>query len=79
MQAGNKGTVSPQTYTDTVITLETADLKFVQRQKSNGYKPGIVTGLKSEQGGKVWKIAKCEIPAMRPGVETYPATGREIV
>jgi hypothetical protein len=79
MQAGNKGTVSPQTYTDTVITLETADPKFVQKQKANGYKPGIVTGLKSEQGGKVWKIAKCEIPAMRPGVETYPATGGEIV
>ena len=79
MQAGNKGTVSAQTYTDTVISLEIADPKFVQKQKANGYKPGIVNGLKSEQGGKVWKIAKCEIPAMRQGVETYPATGREIV
>jgi hypothetical protein len=79
MQAGNKGTVSAQTYTDTVITLETADPKFVQKQKANGYKPGILSGLKSEEGGKVWKIAKCQIPAMRTGVETYPATGREIV
>jgi hypothetical protein len=79
MQGGNKGTVSPQTYTDTIITLETADPKFVQKQKGNGYKAGIVNGLTSEQGGKVWKVAKCQIPAMRTGVETYPATGKEIV
>jgi hypothetical protein len=79
MQAGNKGTVSAQTYTNTIITLETADPKFMLKQKANGYKARIVNGLTSEGGGKVWKIAKCQIPAMRTGVETYPGTGREII
>jgi hypothetical protein len=75
MQAGNQGTTSAQLYTDTVITLAAPDLAFGNGKKKVN---GAVSGVTSEQGGQVWKIAKCEIPAMRSGAENHPATGAEI-
>ena len=75
MQYGNLGTTSTQLYTDTVITLNAPDLAFGKgRRKVNG----AVSGVTSEKGGQVWKIAKCEIPAMRSDVINHPATGKEI-
>lgn len=74
MQYGNKGTTSAQVYTDTVITLAQPDLGFGKgKQKVNG----AVSGITSEEGGKVWKIARCDIPAMRQG-DNHPATGKEL-
>jgi hypothetical protein len=75
MQYGNKGTTSAQLCTDTVITLASPDPGFGKgRKKVNG----AVSGVTSEEGGKVWKIAKCEIPAMRSDADNHPATGAEL-
>jgi hypothetical protein len=76
MQYGNTGTTSAQLYTDTIITLAKSEgPRFgVGKKKVNA----VVTGVTSEEEGKLWKIARCEIPAMRTGAEMHPATGKEI-
>ncbi|KAG8743141.1 hypothetical protein FRC10_000358 [Ceratobasidium sp. 414] len=51
---GCNGTISPQKYTNTVITLDTG-------VTSGGT---TISGLTSEQGGKVWKVAAINIPKM---------------
>ncbi|QDS71419.1 hypothetical protein FKW77_003339 [Venturia effusa] len=59
MQYGNPGTTSMQLYTDTVITLAKAEgMKFgVGRKKGSA----VISGVTSEQGGKVWKIASSHV------------------
>lgn len=76
MQYGNTGTTSMQLYTDTVTTLAKAKgLKFeVGRKKGTA----IVSGVSSEEEGRVWKISSCKIPATKKGMDMYPATGKEI-
>lgn len=76
MQYGNAGTTSMQLYTDTIITLAQAEgASFgVGRRKGDA----VVSGVSSEEEGKVWKIARCEIPAMWKGADMHPATGKEI-
>jgi hypothetical protein len=66
MQYGNQGTTSKQLYTDTIITLSAPDPGFGNgRKKVNA----IVSGVTSENGGQVWKIANCEIPAHEVGCD----------
>lgn len=60
--SGCNGTISPQQYTDTTITLDAADATFGSTGVASG--GTTITGLTSEQGGKVWKIATINIPAM---------------
>ncbi|KDN37352.1 hypothetical protein RSAG8_10240, partial [Rhizoctonia solani AG-8 WAC10335] len=56
------GTVSAQKYTNTVIVLDAADPDF---SKTLGCSQGATaTGITSEQGGKIWKIASIDVPAM---------------
>ncbi|KAG9096671.1 hypothetical protein FRC07_010888 [Ceratobasidium sp. 392] len=59
---GCNGTVSPQKYTNTVITLDAADANFGKTGVASG--GTTITGLTSEQSGKVWKIATINIPKM---------------
>ncbi|KEP47013.1 hypothetical protein V565_171460 [Rhizoctonia solani 123E] len=59
---GCTGTTSPQKYTNTVITLDAADPKFGSTAASA--RGATATGLTSEQGGKVWKIATINVPKM---------------
>src|ERR1700761_8447036 len=66
MQFGNKGTVSTQLYTETVITLTAPDPTLGSRARKKGN--AVISGLTSDQGGQVWKIARCEIPPMREAV-----------
>ncbi|KDN45518.1 hypothetical protein RSAG8_04842, partial [Rhizoctonia solani AG-8 WAC10335] len=60
---GCTGTISPQKYTNTVITLDAADPSFGSTASSA--QGATATGLTSEQGGKVWKIATINVPKMR--------------
>lgn len=76
MKYGNAGTTSMQLYTDTVITLARPEgAKFGVGRKEGG---AVVSGVTSEEEGRVWKIARCEIPAMKKGTNMHPATGKEI-
>ncbi|KAJ1303974.1 hypothetical protein OPQ81_008384 [Rhizoctonia solani] len=59
---GCTGTISAQKYTNTVITLDAADPTFGSTASSAA--GATATGLTSEQGGKVWKIATINIPKM---------------
>ena len=59
---GCTGTVSAQTYSNTVITLENADTTFGKTIASSG--GATYTGLSSSEGGKVWKITSINVPAM---------------
>ncbi|CCO28774.1 hypothetical protein RSOLAG1IB_08394 [Rhizoctonia solani AG-1 IB] len=59
---GCTGTISAQKYTNTVITLDAADPNFGKTASSAG--GATATGLTSEQGGKVWKIATINVPRM---------------
>lgn len=76
MQYGNIGTTSMQLYTDTVITLAKAEgARFgVTRMKG----ATVVSGVSIEEEGRMWKIARYEIPAMRKGADMHRATGKEI-
>lgn len=57
-----KGSTSAQTYTNTVITLKSADPNF---RKTIGTSHGAMyTRLTSSEGGKVWTTASNQIPAM---------------
>ncbi|KAF8752853.1 hypothetical protein RHS01_07232 [Rhizoctonia solani] len=49
-------------YTNTVITLDAADPNFGKTAASAG--GATATGLTSEQGGKIWKIATINVPKM---------------
>ncbi|KAL0937044.1 uncharacterized protein CTRU02_209260 [Colletotrichum truncatum] len=56
-------TVSEHTYVDWEIRLDKADPNFAD---TFGVSQGATyTGMTSEQGGKIWKIAKIVIPKMR--------------
>ncbi|EUC55909.1 hypothetical protein RSOL_143700 [Rhizoctonia solani AG-3 Rhs1AP] len=59
---GCTGTISAQKYTNTVITLDAADPTF--GSTAGSAQGATATGLTSEQGGKVWKIATINVPAM---------------
>ncbi|KAG8716759.1 hypothetical protein FRC08_008849 [Ceratobasidium sp. 394] len=59
---GCNGTISPQKYTNTVITLDAADPNFGKTGVTSG--GTTISGLTSEQGGKVWKVATINIPKM---------------
>lgn len=59
---GCTGTVSTQTYTNTVITLESADTTFGDTIASAG--GATYSGLSSSNGGAIWKISKIVIPPM---------------
>ncbi|KAB5587646.1 hypothetical protein CTheo_8915 [Ceratobasidium theobromae] len=59
---GCTGTISAQKYTNTVITLDAADPNFGSTGAASG--GTTISGLTSEQGGKVWKIATINVPAM---------------
>ncbi|QRW22844.1 hypothetical protein RhiXN_07880 [Rhizoctonia solani] len=59
---GCTGTISAQKYTNTVITLDAADPNFGKTAASAG--GATATGLTSEQGGKIWKIATINVPKM---------------
>jgi hypothetical protein len=76
MQYGNQGSTSAQLYTNTIITLANADTSFGTRgrKKVNA----VLKGVTNEQGGKVWKIDRCEVPAMRTDADNHPATGKAI-
>lgn len=67
-------TVSPQTYTNTVIELETAISSFgataVKGDKvygddttTSGQQPPSMQGMSSSQDGKIWTISEIVIPA----------------
>ncbi|EUC60663.1 hypothetical protein RSOL_359440 [Rhizoctonia solani AG-3 Rhs1AP] len=56
------GTVSAQKYTNTVITLDAADPNFSTTLSCS--QGATATGITSEQGGKIWKIARINVPAM---------------
>ncbi|KAH7333876.1 hypothetical protein B0J17DRAFT_696344 [Rhizoctonia solani] len=59
---GCSGTISAQKYTNTVITLDAADPSFGSTAASA--QGATATGLTSEQGGKIWKIATINVPKM---------------
>lgn len=59
---GCTGTIAAQTYENTVITLQEADTTFGATIASA--QGATYTGLTSSQGGKVWTIAKINIPKM---------------
>ncbi|KAF8674653.1 hypothetical protein RHS04_07073 [Rhizoctonia solani] len=59
---GCTGTISAQKYTNTIITLDAADPNFGKTASSAG--GATATGLTSEQGGKIWKIATINVPKM---------------
>ncbi|KAF8596693.1 hypothetical protein BDV93DRAFT_559860 [Ceratobasidium sp. AG-I] len=59
---GCSGTISAQKYTNTVITLDAADPNFGSTGSTSG--GTTISGLTSEQGGKVWKVATINIPKM---------------
>ncbi|KAF2675347.1 hypothetical protein BT63DRAFT_474975 [Microthyrium microscopicum] len=75
LQYGNLGTTSTQVYEDTVITLAAPDMAFGKGKRKGS---ATIEGVTSEQEGKIWKIKKVVIPAMRSGVANHPATGKEI-
>ena len=56
------GTIVAQQYLNTTIVLEEADPDF---SNTLGVSGGTTyTGLTSEEGGRIWKIARIDIPAM---------------
>ncbi|KAG9091435.1 hypothetical protein FRC06_000572 [Ceratobasidium sp. 370] len=59
---GCNGTIAAQKYTNTTITLDAADPNFGSTGVASG--GTTISGLTSEQGGKVWKIATINIPKM---------------
>jgi len=59
---GCTGTVSAQTYTNTVITLASADTTFGSTIATS--QGATYTGLTSSEGGKVWTIATINVPKM---------------
>ncbi|KFY45609.1 hypothetical protein V494_00863 [Pseudogymnoascus sp. VKM F-4513 (FW-928)] len=59
---GCSGTIAPQTYSNTVITLAEADTTFGDTLGVSG--GTTYTGLVSSEGGKVWSIETISIPAM---------------
>ncbi|KAF2672385.1 hypothetical protein BT63DRAFT_411659 [Microthyrium microscopicum] len=60
-----QGTIEPNYYTDTVITFKSPEPKF-ELHASGGLtnRTALYTTPVSEQGGRVWKVAKITIPAM---------------
>ncbi|KAJ4416114.1 hypothetical protein N0V82_006958 [Gnomoniopsis sp. IMI 355080] len=56
------GTISEQTYTDTVITLLEADMTFGDTIATSA--GATYSGLTSSESGKVWTIASMKVPAM---------------
>lgn len=59
---GCSGTIAAQQYLNTTIVLEDADPDF---SSTLGVSGGTTySGLTSEEGGKIWKIAQIDIPAM---------------
>ncbi|KAH8648650.1 hypothetical protein BX600DRAFT_475580 [Xylariales sp. PMI_506] len=60
---GCTGTVAAQTYTNTVITLASADLTFGNTIATSG--GATYTGLSYSNGGQVWTISKINVPAMQ--------------
>ncbi|KAF1985303.1 hypothetical protein K402DRAFT_405435 [Aulographum hederae CBS 113979] len=71
-QQANRGTAGTQFYIDTVITLASADPSFGRTIAKTGN--AKYEGLTSEQGGKVWKIAKITLPPTLSGFRetAYP-------
>ncbi|PSN72088.1 hypothetical protein BS50DRAFT_569646 [Corynespora cassiicola Philippines] len=60
---GCSGTVAEQTYSDTTITLSSADANF---GKTIGTSQGATyTGLSSSNGNKVWTIKTIKVPKMQ--------------
>ena len=59
---GCTSTISAQQYTNTMITLDAADPNFGSTGSTSG--GTTISGLTSEQGGKIWKIAAINIPKM---------------
>ncbi len=59
---GCNGTIAPQTYKNTTITLASADTAF---RNTLGVSQGTTyTGLKNSADGTVWTIDSINIPAM---------------
>lgn len=56
------GTIAPQKYLNTVITLASADTTFGSTISSAG--GATYAEVSSSQGGKVWTIKQIDIPAM---------------
>ncbi|KIY67952.1 hypothetical protein CYLTODRAFT_396191 [Cylindrobasidium torrendii FP15055 ss-10] len=62
LQASSKGTESVQTYTNTTIILQSADLTFIN---TRGIGSGVVASdMLTADNGKTWTIASITIPSM---------------
>ncbi|KFY28025.1 hypothetical protein V493_03159 [Pseudogymnoascus sp. VKM F-4281 (FW-2241)] len=59
---GCSGTITPQTYSNTIITLAEADTTFGDTLGVFG--GTAYTSLASSEGGKVWTVESISIPAM---------------
>lgn len=66
------GTISAQTYTNTILTFDAPDPHFGATGVASG--GATISGLASSQGGLVWTVASIHIPAMVAGATPTTTT-----